>query len=218
MPNAAAFMARRRADHPASTGLEMPAIRFRATARSPCTAYLAAASSRANMGRRRGDQRAGNRPVSEPCGMTPRTANDQAPGSGRWLAQAAGPGRPMTGDTLPVPRLWAAATTSGTDHGGGGAEFRQHRPLGPERLVRSSSASSGRVWLGDNCGLRIRIQASDLPGRICVLAATSPASAHPRCRQATGRWNELLGLHRCASLAVNAETVTPDGYGPTGWA
>src|SRR5260370_19759181 len=125
----------------------------------------------------------------------------------------------MTGDTLPVPRLWAAATTSGTDHGGGGAEFRQRRPLGTGAPGAVIECIIGyRVWLGDNCGLRIRMQASDLPGRICVLAATSPASAHPRCRQATGRWNELLGLHCCASLAVNAETVTPDGYGPIGCA
>jgi hypothetical protein len=77
----------------------------------------------------------------------------------------------MTGDALPVPRRWAAATTSGIDHGGGGAEFRQRRPLGTGAPGAVTECIIGyRVWLGDNCGLRIRIQASDLPGRICVLA------------------------------------------------
>jgi hypothetical protein len=58
----------------------------------------------------------------------------------------------MTGDALPVPRLWAAATTSGTDHGGGGAEFRQRRPLGTGAPGAVIECIIGyRVWLGDNC-------------------------------------------------------------------
>ncbi len=109
----------------------------------------------------------GNRPVSEPCGMTPRMANDQAPGPGRWPAQAAGPGRPMTGDTLPVPRVWAAATTSGTDHGGGVKNSGSAARWGLERLVRSSSASAGT---GSGSGI-IAACGSPFKLRICPAAS-----------------------------------------------
>ena len=81
-------------------------------------------------------------------------------------------------------------------------EFRQRRPLGTGAPGAVIECIIGyRVWLGDNCGLRIRIQASDLPGFVCVLAATSPASAHPTLPLSDGpmeraSWPALLRVMR----------------------
>src|SRR6266851_4988924 len=73
----------------------------------------------------------------------------------------------MTGDTLPVPRVWAAATTSGTDHGGGVKNSGSAARWGPERLVRSSSASAGT---GSGSGI-IAACGSAFKLRICPAAS-----------------------------------------------
>jgi hypothetical protein len=96
----------------------------------------------------------------------------------------------------PQSRPAASITVAGV------REFGQRRPLGPGAPGAVIECIIGyRVWLGDNCGLRIRMHASDLPGRVCVLTATSPASAHPTLPSSDGpmertSWLALLRVRR----------------------
>lgn len=102
---------------------------------------------------------------------------------------------------------------------GGGAEFRQCRPLGTGAPGVVIECIIGyRVWLGDNCGLRIRMQASDLPGRVWRAGGNFPGFGTPNVAVKRRADGTSFLASTVARQALRTHTVTPDGYGPIGWA